>query len=149
MQWNELTEEMAKVETYPILEPGDYLVKIRDFAIDHVKDFHRLTFFFLVDQIGEAIPNKITLLFPMSKDDQKSMRTSAFKWRNFCACFGFDPKDTKIQPSNFLNRTGRVRIGLDNWGYTNVKQFLPREIEPMQTAQGTAFDVAQPEMLNF
>lgn len=125
MDWQRVNAKMQTVEEFPQLEEGDYRIRIEEFYYDKVKDFERLCFRFVVENIGDAIPNKIFFLYPVDETDEKNLRTTTFKWRRFCRCFGLDPKNVRTEPAAFLKRVGRVKIARDNWGYLNVCHFYP------------------------
>lgn len=129
MQWNEINAKMQSVEEFPQLEEGDYRIRLEEFYWDKVQNFNRLCFRFSVANVGDAIPNKIFFLYPLDSNDEKSWRTTTFKWRRFCHCFGLDEKNPKTEPVNFLGRVGRVKIARDNWDYLNVVHFYPASDE--------------------
>lgn len=123
MDFGKIKQQMRSIVDYPQLDIGDYTIRILETFTDSVHDFDRQIFRFEVDGVGEAIPNKIYFLFPHDANDTKAIRTVAFRWRHFCACFGFNYAHDDPDPRDFVGRLGRVRIDSDNWGYLQVRHF--------------------------
>lgn len=127
MDFTAWINQAKDVKELPILDNGDYRVRICAFYVDSVQNYERVNFRIEYENRGECIPNKIVFLFPTQNSEPEKMRDMLLRYRSFARCFGLNPDNADLQPENFLNRTGKIKVSEDKNGYKNVSYFYQSE----------------------